>query len=593
MEIIKSIKIRKFRSIKSLTKNLNPKDLNVLVGQNDRGKSNVLRALNLFFTGMTDAGTPFRFDDDYCYHSNTGKGTKREIRIDLIIQPPEGRFKSTKPILWTKRWRRDGSESEAKVEAATGKALPATDNVSKWLDKIRYRYVPAIKGSEYFSMLMGELYDVLHESHEHVLKNQGQGFIEGIQEVTEEIALALESQIGIASTIQVPSDFRLLFSSLEFGTEKDGNKYHLKQRGDGIKVRHIPVVLKYMSEQEKNVSRAGYVKPDTIWGFEEPENNLEMRFAFELANEFKKYAKDIQIFVTTHSPAFYALDKTDMDSVNTYLVDQDKAKCTVVQKIEHEEKNSLHEAMGLLPLITPYLEKIYEAQKKIEALTSEAENIDPKAVCIVLTEDAKTSLLTDYLDNHGFNMDETEVISYDGADQLSAALFLGKYLSEQNADVKILIHRDRDYLSDEQVEEIKSRVESKGFLFFITIGVDLEATYLNCSHIAELFKIDAEEAQRHINCATDQAEEKSVSRLIDHWFKNNKPASDAYNKQFKTLDGLYEADKARYRYGKGVCGYLSSILQKEQGQNVNIYQFTQYIQNAQLVKFAEQVWKIE
>ena len=472
MEIIRAIQIRKFRSIKSLTKNLNPTDLNIFVGQNDQGKSNVLRALNLFFNGMTDAGTLFRFDDDYCYHANTGKGTRWEIRIDLIIQPPKSRFKHAKPVRWTKKWKRDGSVVEEKADAATGKVLAATNNVSKWLDKVRYRYVPAIKGPEYFSLLMGELHDVLNESHEKVLKDQGQGFIEGIQDVTEEIASELEEQIGIASTIQVPSDFRLLFSNLDFGTEKDGNTYHLKQRGDGIKVRHIPVVLKYMSQQEKSVSRPGYVKPDTIWGFEEPENNLEMKFAFELANEFKKYSRDIQIFVTTHSPAFYALDKSDKDSVNTYFVDQGDDGCTLIQKVLHEDSDRLHDIMGLLPLITPYLEEIYESQKRIDQLTAEIENIDPESVCIVLSEDANTDLLKDYLSNHGFEIEETEVVSYDGADQLSGALLLAGYLSDCNPEAEILIHRDRDYLSDEEADKVRKKVESRGFEFFLTRGVE-------------------------------------------------------------------------------------------------------------------------
>ena len=37
MDIIKSIEIRKFRSIKSLTYNFNPTHLNIFVGQNDQG----------------------------------------------------------------------------------------------------------------------------------------------------------------------------------------------------------------------------------------------------------------------------------------------------------------------------------------------------------------------------------------------------------------------------------------------------------------------------------------------------------------------------------------------------------------------------
>ncbi len=40
-------------------------DLTVIVGDNDCGKSNVLRALNLFFNGETNPSVPFNFLDDY------------------------------------------------------------------------------------------------------------------------------------------------------------------------------------------------------------------------------------------------------------------------------------------------------------------------------------------------------------------------------------------------------------------------------------------------------------------------------------------------------------------------------------------------
>ena len=98
MQIIRSVEIRKFRSIKSVTgtSKFNPTHLNVIVGKNDQGKSNVLRALNLFFNNETDSGVAFRFDDDYCYRANTGTGTRREVRIDLVIDPPKARFASDK-----------------------------------------------------------------------------------------------------------------------------------------------------------------------------------------------------------------------------------------------------------------------------------------------------------------------------------------------------------------------------------------------------------------------------------------------------------------------------------------------------------------
>ena len=53
MEIIKSIEITNFRSFKKATKKLKPSELNIFVGQNDQGKSNLLRALNLFFNTVS------------------------------------------------------------------------------------------------------------------------------------------------------------------------------------------------------------------------------------------------------------------------------------------------------------------------------------------------------------------------------------------------------------------------------------------------------------------------------------------------------------------------------------------------------------
>lgn len=63
MITIKSVHIRNFRSIVDETINLT--DFNCFVGKNDSGKSNVLKALNLFFNGETDFNTAFDFKSDY------------------------------------------------------------------------------------------------------------------------------------------------------------------------------------------------------------------------------------------------------------------------------------------------------------------------------------------------------------------------------------------------------------------------------------------------------------------------------------------------------------------------------------------------
>lgn len=585
MEIIKSVQIRKFRSLKAVTKKLEFSDLNIFVGQNDQGKSNLLRALNLFFNNETDLDTRFRFSEDYCYHSNTGKGTRHEIRIDLVIEPPQKRFKHAKPLRWTKRWRQDGSIIEERKYIESGNDVPARDGVSQWLDKIRYRYIPAIKGQNYFSALMGELYDVLNEAHADILSTQGEEFISGIQNITKGITKDLFEQIGISNTIQVPSDFKQLFSNLDFGVRLDGNTYHLKQRGDGIKIRHIPVILKYMSEQERSISRAGYVKPDTIWGFEEPENNLELRYAFELAKKFKEYSKDIQIFITTHSPAFYALDKTDGDNVNTFYISQSEDCCTQVDVLSHANTDEIHENMGLLPIITPYLTKIYENESEIEKLKVKLAELEDSVKFVILTEDENHEHVIRYFQAQGCKLEETEFYSYLGANQINAALILGKYLKNKRPDIKIIIHRDRDYNDDEEIEKLRNRVEKSGFFLFVTKGVDLESEFVCPKHINALYQeISVEKAEILIQSATLRAKDDSIDRLIDHELKKNKPEQSAYAKQYRVLNKKYDSDVARYRYGKKVIGELKSEIQSILKINPDIFRETQFIQNDALIK---------
>ena len=71
---ISSIRIKNFRSIRNEL--ITSKDFNIFVGLNDAGKSNVLKALNLFFTGETDYGKKFSFSNDFEIQTVHGLGYK-------------------------------------------------------------------------------------------------------------------------------------------------------------------------------------------------------------------------------------------------------------------------------------------------------------------------------------------------------------------------------------------------------------------------------------------------------------------------------------------------------------------------------------
>lgn len=340
-----------------------------------------------------------------------------------------------------------------------------------------------------------------------------------------------------------------------------------------------------MSEKEKSISIPGYVKPDTIWGFEEPENNLELKFAFELAKTIKEYSKDIQIFITTHSPAFYALDEDDSDGVNTYFISQASDHCTSVKHIEHSRSDELHEHMGLLPLITPYLSKIYAHQVEISHLKSEMDNLQDKIKFIVLTEDQNFEHVKSFFSAHGCDLDVTEFIPYKGADQINSAIMLGTYLKTKKDNMTVIIHRDRDYHTDDTIEKIKIKIEQAKLLFYVTDGVDLEGQYICPLHINELYPdISVEDATILIEQATEASTDISIDRLIDQTLKTCKPENQAYAKKIRELNTLYQSNTSRYRYGKKVSGVLKSKLQKELKQNIDIFRPTSHIINEDLLQ---------
>ena len=64
MRIIEGIQIRYFRSVYNVVLS-DCKDINIITGKNDVGKSNILKALNLFFCQQTDYNTALNFAENY------------------------------------------------------------------------------------------------------------------------------------------------------------------------------------------------------------------------------------------------------------------------------------------------------------------------------------------------------------------------------------------------------------------------------------------------------------------------------------------------------------------------------------------------
>jgi AAA15 family ATPase/GTPase len=93
MKIIDSVRIKYYRSILNTTRgnvtHLPVNELNVVVGGNDAGKSNFLRALNLFFNHDKEFFDDFDFWKEFSIQRHKVKGEVGRIEIELIIKPPK------------------------------------------------------------------------------------------------------------------------------------------------------------------------------------------------------------------------------------------------------------------------------------------------------------------------------------------------------------------------------------------------------------------------------------------------------------------------------------------------------------------------
>ncbi len=375
---IEKVTIKNFRSFKNETVEVS--DINVFVGKNDAGKSNFLRALDLFFNH--DNGYQLNWDKDYCYAADEIIKKAPQIEITLIVFLPKS-FSDKKRIRWVKTWRRSGLHSERMIYSDNTK-ISSYSKAPALLHYARLDYVPAIKDPEYFSGLLAKLHDMLEQTVEEKVRSAAETFTRSINEHTTDIIGEISSQLGFDSSIELPADLRDLFGRLEFSGELNGNKVSLDQRGDGIKTRHIPIILKWLAKQAETLSAPGRPKTVTLWAYEEPENSLEMLNCIELAERMILEAKNIQIFISTHSPAFYSRClKSDKVETSVFSVHRDSdLGLSKIKTISESEISVLDDSVGMTPIVQPYLDRAFEEIRMLRENATSLKDFN-KPVCFV------------------------------------------------------------------------------------------------------------------------------------------------------------------------------------------------------------------
>ncbi|OQA90669.1 MAG: recombination protein F [Elusimicrobia bacterium ADurb.Bin231] len=375
---IEAIEILNFRSIYEV-KLENLQDLNVLSGKNDCGKSNILKALNLFFNNETDWHTPFDFSKDFSHKrlEQVKKSTheRQFVRVTLTFIRGE-RLRKSLPNNFkvTKTWYRDSSIPDVKStieqhfksgHIGTKNLFVAQRGLNRFLNSLKYEYVPAVKDKSFFAYSLGLLQDSVIKKQRISLGGVDTKILlnnlnKSVKDETNLIKEEFKNVCGVETDIQLPEDRAELFRAFRVATNIGKNRVPLEMRGDGIQTRFLPSLLHYVA----NNSKYYY-----IWGFEEPENCLEYLMANALAKDFQNnYSKSVQCFLTSHSHAFIYLSATNVKVYRVYFAEDSTKVVSLNANNSQKEEKDLHDELGFDELFKKHQNEIDQKQKEINSI---------------------------------------------------------------------------------------------------------------------------------------------------------------------------------------------------------------------------------
>ena len=202
---------------------------------------------------------------------------------------------------------------------------------------------------------------------------------------------------------------------------------------------------------------------------------------------------------------------------------------------------------------------------------------------IFLTEDDEHDLLKTLLLSSGYNQNEFEIESYSGCSQIGTAKALIKQLRKSNPKSRIAIHRDRDFLSDEEISRYREQFKDVGVQVFIPTGNDLEAYFLSSEHISASCGIDIEEAEDILEVAFKNIKDKLTQKYVDLRHNNERKSMSPKSPGQLSIEAnkMLTGPHCKAVHGKTLSKAIKSELQNRR-HYINIFAQSPFVETAEL-----------
>jgi hypothetical protein len=191
---------------------------------------------------------------------------------------------------------------------------------------------------------------------------------------------------------------------------------------------------------------------------------------------------------------------------------------------------------------------------------------------IVLTEDALKRGLEILLESSGAPMEKTLILAYYGCTIPHNLRPLLELIRISNSSAKIVVHRDRDYLTDEDCRKWEIEIRNMGAEPFLTIGVDIESHFLCAKHLAMLNNKTELEMDELLRKATEACRDLSLEKYVNgrtDLAKKTGTFGSLNLGQMATMAPKLVSDKPeRYRHAETVLKTLRHLYQETTGVNL-------------------------
>lgn len=560
--MIEKIEIKNFKNISNLTLEL--ENINVLVGSNNSGKSSILQAIQF---AISVAQTT-NFENTH-WNNQTNK-LPTSLTPDQLIYAP---FRDVYSLAL-------GGKLKTEIESSIQIDFTEKDtlNVSKVL--IRKGKNKNI-ATEIHNKPIGELLRKIEEPF--TIYVPGLAGIPSFEELKSPGLVRRAAARGDANNVfrniiwllhenteswnTFVSDVKDIFPEVEiivtFNQERDEHINIQLQYSD--KILPIDAAGTGFLQVLQILSYINIYKPKILL-LDEPDAHLHPNNQRKLAKKLNELSlsRDFQIIISTHSRhLLYELESiSKINWINSgKIIEEDISIINVLMDIGALDKGDLLR--------------------------------NDKLKLIVLTEDEDQTPIKTLIQSSEIPLDEIEIWSYKGCSDVKTANVLSAFILKSAPNIKIAIHRDRDYFEDDEIVEIIGGYNENIDYHFVTDRTDIEAQLLDAQHINFIHpEISTERAEELINGSFSSTFAKSrrkyVNTLTDKSLKNRNGHKAAENVELAEKN-LIENPK-RYVHGKTVLGDLKSKLQQELGKNPQLFKPSEFIATPLFDKIKQDLW---